>query len=330
MMRRLGQFSLAVALAGVLGVAGCVAVAQDTASFDRTLTVSGPVRVDLTNGSGSVRITGSATGQVRIHGDVRRRAFFFGHTYSAKEVADDPPIEQQGNVIRIGDRDRRRFFAGFGGVNLTIDYVIEVPKETEIETRVGSGAQSARNVRGPVKLVSGSGRVSADTIGEDVQIVSGSGSIEASGVGGEFRGTTGSGGVAARGVHGDIRVTTGSGSISVARPDARVNVKTGSGSIMVQGANDSLTAMAGSGSLTIDGNPSPSSFWELHTGSGSVNLGLPASGSFRLNAVARSGKIQAGIPIVIEEQSRRELRARVGSGAARIEVQTGSGTIRIQ
>jgi hypothetical protein len=330
MTRRHASFTLALAIAATLVGVGCATVAQESASFDRTLSVTGPVRLDLSNGSGSVRITGSATGQVRIHGDVRRHAFFFGHTYSAREVADHPPIEQQGNVIRIGEQGRRMFSAGMGYTNLTIEYVIEVPKETEIETRVGSGSQTVRDVHGPVKLVSGSGRVSADTIGEDVQIVSGSGSIEASGVGGEFHGTAGSGGVSARNIHGDVRVATGSGSISVARPDARVNAKTGSGSIVVQGANDSLTAMAGSGSLTIDGNPSPSSFWELHTGSGSVNLGLPANGSFRLNAVARSGKIQAGIPIVIEEQSRRELRARVGSGAARIEVQTGSGTIRIQ
>ena len=329
-MRRFGRFVLAVATAGALVSAGCTAVPEESASFDRTLSVTGPVRLDLSNGSGSVQITGGTTGQVRIHGDIRRRAFFFGRTYSAKEVADNPPIEQQGNVIRIGEQGRRMFSAGIGSTNLRIDYVIEVPKETEVETRVGSGSQTVRNVRGPVKLVSGSGSVTADSVKEDLQIVSGSGSIDASGVGGEFRGTAGSGRVSARNIHGDLRVTTGSGSISVARPDARVNAKTGSGSITVQGASDSLTAMAGSGSLTIDGNPSPSSFWELHTGSGSVNLGLPADGSFRLSAVARSGKIQADIPIVIEEQSRRELRARVGSGAARIEVQTGSGSIRIQ
>lgn len=329
-MRRFAQCSLAAAIAATLAVVGCTAVAQDSASFDRTLTVSGPLRLDLSNGSGSVRITGAATGQVRIHGDIRRRAFFLGHTYTAKEVADNPPIEQQGNVIRIGDRDRMRFSAGIGSTNLTIDYVIEVPQETEVETRVGSGSQSVRNVRGPVKLVSGSGGVTADAIQEDAQIVSGSGTIEASGVGGEFRGTAGSGGITAREVHGDVRLTTGSGSISVSKPDSRVTVKAGSGPITIQGASDSLTATTGSGSLAIDGNPSPNSFWELHTGSGSVNLGLPANGSFRLSATARSGSIQASIPIVIEEQSRRELRARVGSGAARIEVQTGSGSIRIQ
>ena len=328
-MGRVAKLGLPIVIAAALVCAGCTAVAQDSASFERTMTVSGPVRLDLTNGSGSVQITGGATGHVRIHGDIRRRAFFFGHTYSAKEVADNPPIEQQGNVIRIGG-DRARFSAGIGSSNVTINYVIEVPKETEVETRVGSGSQSVRNVRGPVKLLSGSGSVVADSIHEDVQIISGSGSMEATRVGGELRATAGSGGITLAQIHGDIRVTTGSGSISVSRPDSRVTVKTGSGTITVQGVSDSLSAFTGSGSLTINGNPSPSSFWDLHTGSGSVNLGVPANGSFRLSATARSGAIQADIPIVIEEQSRRELHARVGSGAARIEVQTGSGRIRIQ
>ncbi|HLQ00064.1 MAG TPA: hypothetical protein VK156_02975, partial [Candidatus Limnocylindria bacterium] len=113
-MRRFGQFILVVATAWALVSAGCTAVPEDSASFDRTLSVTGPVRLDLSNGSGSVQITGGTTGQVRIHGDIRRRAFFFGRTYSAKEVADNPPIEQQGNVIRIGEQGRRMFSAGIG------------------------------------------------------------------------------------------------------------------------------------------------------------------------------------------------------------------------
>ncbi len=141
MKRRLARFTPALAIAATLVGVGCATVAHESASFERTLSVTGPVRLDLSNGSGSIRITGSTTGQVRIHGDIRRRAFFLGHTYSAQEVANNPPIEQQGNTIRIGDQGRRMFSVGVGGTNLTIEYVIEVPKETEIETRVGSGSQ---------------------------------------------------------------------------------------------------------------------------------------------------------------------------------------------
>jgi hypothetical protein len=60
-----------------------------------------------------------------------------------------------------------------------------------------------------------------------------------------------------------------------------------------------------------------------------VNLAVPSNANFRLNASVRGGSINTQIPIVIEEQTRHELRARVGNGSARIDVHSGSGNITI-
>lgn len=311
-------------LACALSAGAPLAWAAENGNFDRTLTVTGAVHLEVTNGSGNVQITGGSPGQVRIHGDVRLSNWLWGSKDTLSEIIAHPPIEQSGNVIRIGaehDRDTMR--------NVTISYTIEVPEQTEVESAVGSGNQSVRKIRGPAKLTTGSGNLFAESIHDDALLTSGSGSIRTSEVGGEVRATSGSGTVDLAGVHGDIRTTTGSGTITIAQPSGRVTAKTGSGSINIRGASNSLSARTGSGSLTIDGNPPANSFWELSTSSGNVNLGVPSNANFRLNASVRGGAINTQIPIVIEEQSRHELRARVGNGGARIEVRSNSGSINI-
>jgi len=46
------------------------AVAGENATFDKTFTVTAPVRIELSNGSGNVEIRGSADGSVHVHGKV--------------------------------------------------------------------------------------------------------------------------------------------------------------------------------------------------------------------------------------------------------------------
>src|SRR5499433_658277 len=108
-------------LAGALVAAGCGTGVAAQGSFDRTYTVSGPIRLDLTNASGSVRITGSTDNKVHVHGEIRARSFLFNDpNKQARELSANPPIEQKPDTIRIGKELSR-----FKGA--AIDYTIEVP-----------------------------------------------------------------------------------------------------------------------------------------------------------------------------------------------------------
>jgi DUF4097 and DUF4098 domain-containing protein YvlB len=87
----------------------------------------------------------------------------------------------------------------------------------------------------------------------------------------------------------------------------------------------------GSGGVQIDGNPAESSYWDLHASSGDVTLHVPGSASFRLYARTGSGDIDAQIPIELEgTAAKHELRARIGDGKGRVEVETSSGKITLQ
>lgn len=318
------KIGAAFALALLFAAAGCGCGATATSGFDRTLKVTGPVRLEVANGSGSVQIASGEPGQVRIRGEVRGQAFGLGDAQRrAEEIASHPPVEQQGNLIRVG-------YDKFRVQRLNIHYTIAVPEDTELQTEVGSGSLSVKGVRGPVRLTTGSGSIAAADIREDAHLTTGSGSLAVANVRGEVHAITGSGGITLSEIGGEIRANTGSGAITIAEPGGRIAARTGSGGMTISGAAGDLRARTGSGSLTITGNPAASSFWELQSGSGSIALDVPANASFRLYAHTSSGRIETAIPVVIEERSKKELRARVGNGDARVEAQTASGNIHIR
>lgn len=293
-------------------------------SFDRTLTVSGPIRLELTNASGTVHITGRPDNKIHIHGDIRAHGFFLNDPEKqARELSANPPIEQKPDIIRVG-RDVKRY------AGVSIDYTIELPRNSEVSTTVASGSQTISDLQGPVKIDSASGSISVGKIDRSVQVNSASGSITAQDLGEDFRASSASGCVSATNVKGDVRIHALSGSMNIAAPGARVEAGTTSGTVEIAGAGNDVNAHSVSGRVAVRGNPSASSYWNLKTTSGSVEVDVPRSANFHLSAQAVSGDIHAGIPIVIEDQDKHSLRARVGNAGGRVEIHTVSGGIKVQ
>ena len=296
-----------------------------TQNFQRDLTVDGPVRLEVATGSGGISITRGGSGHVSIRGEVRRSGIFtMSDEKRVKETAANPPIVQVGNVIRLG-KDLPE-----GSRGLAISYVIETPEDTRVEAAASSGKIEIRNIHGPAKLASSSGKIEAENIGDDVTVTSGSGDIHISHVAGRVAFTAGSGGATLEDIKEDIRGSAGSGGLQIERPGGRVSIETRSGGIIVRDATADLRATAGSGGLDISGSPSAHTYWELASRSGGIEISVPSSASFRLHAKTGSGAVSTALPIAIEEQTRKELRANIGSGEARVEANTGSGSIVIR
>jgi len=300
------------------------AAAAETATFDKTFSVTAPVRIELSNGSGNVEIRGSADGSVHVHGKVSPGGWslFGGGAKSVEEVAANPPLEQSGSTIRIGKNTSWL-------KNVSIDYQVEVPHDTEIDAGVASGGITIDNVKGPVKASSASGYVHVYRVERDTQLNAASGSIDASGIGGWLRISSASGDTRAVDVKGEVKVSAASGSIRIERPSERVDASTASGSIEVVGANNDVKVHAISGSIQVSGNPGASRLWELKTISGSVQLRVPPNASFLLSAESTSGDIRTSIPVILEEQNKHSLRAHIGSSAGRVEVHTVSGSVNV-
>lgn len=321
--RRLAVLSRVILLTA-LATYALPAIAAENATFDRSFTVTSPVRIELSNGSGSVEIRGSADGTVHVHGKVSPGGWslFGGAAKSVEEVAANPPLEQSGSTIRIGKNSSWL-------KNVTIEYRVEVPHDTEIDAGVASGGITIDNVKGPVKASSASGYIHVYRVEHDTQVNAASGSIDVSGIGATLRVSSASGDTRVADVKGEVKITAASGSIRIQHPSDRVDASTASGSIDVVGANNDVKVHAISGSIQVSGNPGASRLWELKTISGSVELRVPSNASFLLSAESTSGDIRTSIPVILEEQNKHSLRAHIGSSAGRVEVHTVSGSVNV-
>lgn len=313
----------AIACAALLS--GCVAGPEMRGTFDRTFNVSGPLQLEVSTGSGDVRVAPGSPGQVQIHGVIHAHGWSDEDAQQKlNQIESNPPISQDNNLIRVGG-------TSFAMGSVSIDYTIMVPANTELRSRAGSGGINVSGIQGPATFAAGSGDIIASEIGNDVRVVAGSGSVKIFGVQGQAQVTTGSGDIQVHDAKGAVRLHSGSGSLDVERPSDAVVAETGSGDITANGATADLRVRTGSGSVSIGGNPGANNYWDIHASSGDVNLRIPSNASFELYAHTGSGDINTQISLVMEGTAgRHELRARIGDGKARVEIQTSSGSITLR
>lgn len=322
--RRSIAFAVIATLAATL-LTGCRPGSSAEGTFEKTLEVNGPVRLELASGSGDAHVTTGPPGEVRVHGEVQVKTW--SEESSQRQVHDiesNPPVSQEGNLIRVSGSGQHMH-------DLSISYSIIVPPDTEIHATTGSGDLEVSGIKGPATFTSGSGGVSASNIGGDLQVVAGSGAVELSNVHGQVQVTAGSGDITLNSVHGETRLHTGSGDLEITDPGDALEASTGSGDVTIKGASADVRLRTSSGDVTVDGNPGSSNYWDIHTSSGDVVLQVPPTASFRLYARSSSGDIDAAIPIVMEGTTgKHELRARIGDGKGRVEVQSSSGSISLK
>jgi len=315
----------------VLAAAGAAWASDRTAegSFERTLQVTGAVNLDVTTGSGQITVHAGDAGTVHVRGTIRAHSAWRESDKDAEEkvryLESNPPIEQNGNAIRIGyiqDEELRR--------NISISYELVVPVDTRLRSQTGSGGQSIDGVHGPVEASTGSGGLKISNIGAEVQANTGSGGIELNTVKAGVHARTGSGSIRATGIAGEFVGSTGSGGVTLEQTAAgNAEIETGSGSVEARGVRGALRVRTGSGTITAEGEATGE--WRLHAGSGNVTVHLPGEAAFDLNARTSSGHIHSAHPITVQGIiSPRELHGKVRGGGVLVDVSTSSGAIQIE
>ena len=317
---RVFQFTVVAAFVALTALTASASAVEKKGSFDRVLDVAGAIELEVVSGSGSITIRVGASDEVRVHGEIRSR-----DDGKVRRLEENPPIEQDGNVIRIGfleDRDLRR--------GVSISYELDVPTETRLVSTTGSGSQSIGDIQGPLVAKTGSGSLEIGAIRSEVEASSGSGGISIDRVEGSLSAHAGSGSIRARAVAGSITANSGSGSIQIDQTgpgDAEVH--TGSGDIRLTGIHSALEVRTGSGDLDVVG--AIGGEWTLHASSGDVTLTLPAEAAFDLDAETSSGDIDTDHPVEIRGRvHRRSLQGAVRGGGPSLAIHTSSGDIQIR
>ncbi len=278
-------------------------------TFERTLTVSGPVDLEVLTRSGDVTVRTGASSAVIIRGKifVGNRWLSGGRQSDVNEIEQHPPIRQDGNSVHIDYVNEH---------DISVDYEITVPAETTVRSRSGSGDQIIEGTRG------------------NADIQTGSGDVKLARLTGEVRLQTGSGNVRAREIAGAVKGSAGSGDLEIDETSAGdVDLRTGSGNITVHGIQGGFHGEAGSGDITAEG--SQSGAWEIHTGSGNVHVRLPGNAAFDADISTSSGTVDVNSPIEMTvqgrvQESRKNIRGKVRGGGPLLSVRTGSGDVHIQ
>lgn len=261
-------------------------------SFDRTLKVSGTVDLEIETGSGAIEVRKGDSASVVIHATIHVN----GRGLSQRDIdarihaiETNPPIEQSGNTVRVGqnlDRELRKY--------ISINYEVITPGDSRLRAHTGSGHVRVEDLKGAVDATTGSGSVTMARLGSEARARTGSGKIELDEISGRVDAHTGSGGIRGGRISGAIVADTGSGSVELEQTNA----------------------------ASI----------EAHTGSGGVTIRVPAQAAFDLRAHTGSGSITVEHPMTVSGTiSHHDLQAKVGGGgSARVDVHTGSGSIRIE
>lgn len=276
-------------LSFVIAFLGCVATAALPAlaaegTFERSLAVNGRPDLTISAGAGTIHLTAGPAGQVHVVGRVH--ADWGGSDAQVRDLVAHPPIEQTGNIVRIGAHQN-------GLQHVSIDYEIEAPADAYLSASTGSGGITIDGVGADAKLATGSGNVHATGLRGSFQIETGSGNVYAEQMGnGDVKAETGSGSVELRNLDGALHVQTGVGSVKAAgKPAGPWKIETGSGSVDIWTGDAAFTldAECGAGSIHSDRDIVTQESSEHHHLAGKVNGGGPlvhietGAGSIRIH-----------------------------------------------
>jgi DUF4097 and DUF4098 domain-containing protein YvlB len=274
-MKFLWIATAAVALASLPALAS-------EATFERNLTVNGRVELTVATGSGNIHLIRGSGNRVHVFGRVK--SGWGGSDARVREIAANPPVDQTGNIIRIGARHENMH-------NISIDYEIAAPENAFLEAN------------------SCSGNINDDGIGENAKLSTGSGDIRATGLHGGFSVNTGSGNIYAEQTgQGDVKAQTGSGNIELKNLHGGLNAGTGSGNIKVGGTPSALCHLhTGSGNVEFwSGNAALT--LDASTGSGNIHSDRELMMQGAVNRHHMTGKLNGGGPTVRIETGSGDIR----------------------
>jgi hypothetical protein len=232
------------------------------------------------------------------------------------------------------ERGRLRFTASRSRVGLSVDheerqgryrsgrtiYKVVVPRGARLIMQTVSGPITAKGVGGETKAESVSGTIEIEDAGS-LSLESVSGGVRARNVRGRATGESVSGHVIMENVRGDVEAESVSGPIRL----SGITAKT-------------VRASTVSGPIQFSGSVDPAGKYEFESHSGTIRLALPEDAGARLSLETFSGSFQSDFPVTLggnsnwnnnQRGSGRSAEARIGSGNARIEAQTFSGSILI-
>ena len=294
--------------------------------FQKSFPVTADSTLDVTTDRGRVAIEATSANTIEVVGTVTVRMGWdtpVNAVALAQQVAARPPLQVDGNVIRLTDptdRDEQRA--------VTVSYVVRLPASVPVAVRTNSGAIRVRGVRAPLSVTTKSSAIDVLSAGQ-VTLTTGSGAVRVIGTEGDLTVETQSSAIDVDGIRGAFRARTGSGAVrAVVIGDAGVDVETSSSAIDVRGARGLLAVHSNSGSVTLAGDPAAA--WTVTTASSTIQVTVPSGAAMALHATSRSSNVEAAGLATTTSRAPREVVGSLGQGGPAVRLDSRSGSIRVK
>ena len=347
---RIGRCAV-VAAAAALTVAATPTPAQETYELSGdpaavwnlagVVTVTGggsALTVEVKLGGADAGRLEVATGAVGLDWDGVKQVDALRIVYPGDEIVyegggTELHVRDDGTFYRGGHDEGRKVKIGEtgGGLDAYADLDIRVPSGKTVRIYLAAGEVVVSNVDGDLAVSAGSADIRSSGTSGRLELDTGSGDVEVADASGDISLDTGSGDVEAHNIsNGDLVVDTGSGDVTGGEITVgQLNVDTGSGDVAFRGVEAAEVSVdTGSGDVEITFGSSPSEV-SADTGSGDVTFTLPNSWESSVELDTSSGEIHSDFPLTVDEMDEDHVEGRVGTGGGSLEVDTGSGDIRL-
>jgi Putative adhesin len=263
--------------------------------------------VEVSNVRGSIKVTGWERNAVAVAGSLGAdtRLVFEG---SASRV-----------VVRAERISEGKGWFGWGGSGPNEDTLLQVfvPFAASLEVE---GVSADIRILG----IKSSESLSAESVSGDVNVQAHTDRLDISSVSGDAEFSGRAERVDAETVSGDLRLSGIDGEISTDTVSGRVEI--------VASKLSKINAGSVSGDMEFDAELIGNANVSIEAMSGEITLSLPASLSATVNAETFSGSLHSDFPVKVidEDGPGSQMRGKLGSGDARIELESFSGDIELR
>jgi DUF4097 and DUF4098 domain-containing protein YvlB len=265
-------------------------LAQGT--LDTTITVRGTPRLVVANQNGEVVVRAWGRNQIRIEAESERARI---------------EVDESAGRVSVRSVSRRG--------NPEVSYSISVPGGTAIEVSGISTDVTLSDVCGEVNINNVSGDITVVCSERLASIQSVSGDIELRDIRGDLDVSATSGDVTVRGVRGSVSAHAVSGDMELSD---------------IEGSD--VTAESVSGDVDYDGVIRDNGRYRFQSHSGDVTVRMQGAVNATFTVSTYSGEFEPNFEVRLEPGTRlsREWQFRLGTGSARVRLESFSGSIQLQ
>lgn len=313
----------------VLFAVAVTASAATEENFNRQIDAAAGDTLVLDVDFGSVDVSAGADGQVALEA---HRKIDFGNESKEKAYLADRPITmtKEGNVVTIRARGSKKL-NDWNIFHCTTEatYLVHVPKKFEVGLRTDGGMVVVREINGNVTAHTSGGRMAFARLEGTLDGETSGGAIEVEDCRGPIGVQTSGGHINVAGGQGSLKAHTSGGRIEVHNFSGDTEVRTSGGSLDLEKISGKVVGKTSGGGIRA-WLPELLGDVKLETSAGSIELAVPTTAAFTIDAETSVGHVESRLPFQGLEANREHLRGSLNGGGKSVRLETSAGSITIK